>query len=47
MPATCREALARLGLKPAGTSPLEFAMFIHVEVARWAKVVKESGARLD
>jgi tripartite-type tricarboxylate transporter receptor subunit TctC len=42
-----REALARQGLKPAGTSPMEFAKFIHEEVERWARVVKESGARLD
>jgi tripartite-type tricarboxylate transporter receptor subunit TctC len=30
-----------------GNSPEEFATFIRAEVAKWAKVVKASGARVD
>jgi tripartite-type tricarboxylate transporter receptor subunit TctC len=35
------------GSEPAGTSPEEFARFMHADLAKWAKVVKESGAKLD
>jgi tripartite-type tricarboxylate transporter receptor subunit TctC len=39
--------LANMGVEPAGTTPQEFAAFIKSELAKWAKVVKESGARAD
>ena len=35
------------GSEPAGTSPEEFQKFLHADLAKWAKVVKESGAKLD
>jgi tripartite-type tricarboxylate transporter receptor subunit TctC len=38
---------SNMGVEPAGTSPQEFAAFIKSELAKWAKVVKESGARAD
>ena len=41
------ERLSPLGVEIIGNSPDEFARVIHVEVARWAKVVKESGAKAD
>ncbi len=38
---------ANMGVEPAGTSPQEFAAFIKSELVKWAKVVKDSGARAD
>lgn len=39
--------LAALGAEPAPTSVEEFGQLVRNEIARWAKVVKESGARAD
>lgn len=36
-----------LGAEPGGQSPEEMAKFVESEVAKWAKVVKDSGAKLD
>jgi tripartite-type tricarboxylate transporter receptor subunit TctC len=33
------------GATPVGNAPEEFARFVHEEIARWAKVVKYSGAK--
>jgi tripartite-type tricarboxylate transporter receptor subunit TctC len=38
---------SNMGVEPAGTTPPEFAAFIKSELAKWSKVVKESGARAD
>jgi tripartite-type tricarboxylate transporter receptor subunit TctC len=35
------------GSEPAGTSPEEFRQFMLADLAKWAKLVKESGAKLD
>jgi tripartite-type tricarboxylate transporter receptor subunit TctC len=35
------------GATPVGNTPDEFARFVHEEIARWAKVVKYSGAKPD
>lgn len=45
--APVREQLASLGLEPAGTAPAECAKLIRAEIARWAPVVKASGATTD
>lgn len=45
--ASVRESLARLGADPTGGTPAEFKAQIHSELARWAVVVKASGAKLD
>ena len=42
-----RERLGALGAEPAGSSPAEFAALIRDDIARWARVVKASGVRLD
>lgn len=42
-----RERLARMGAEPAPTSPGEFAQFVRSELAKYEKVVKFSGARVD
>ena len=36
-----------LGAEPQGTTPQEFGAFIRSELVKWARVVKESGARAD
>lgn len=42
-----RETLSRQGADPVGGTPEQYAAFIRTEIAKWAKVVKESGARID
>jgi tripartite-type tricarboxylate transporter receptor subunit TctC len=42
-----RDKFTGLGIDAVGNSPEEFATFIRAEVAKWAKVVKASGARVD
>jgi tripartite-type tricarboxylate transporter receptor subunit TctC len=42
-----KQRMSSQGADPAPTSPEEFAAYIKSEVAKWAKVVKESGAHVD
>jgi tripartite-type tricarboxylate transporter receptor subunit TctC len=42
-----KEKLSTLGLDAAPASPEQLASLIQVETVKWAKVVKESGAKLD
>ncbi len=42
-----KELLARNGAEPVGNTPEQFTTFIGSEIAKWSKVVKGSGARLD
>lgn len=42
-----RKKLGDEGADPAGGTPEQFAALIRDEIPRWAKVVKESGARVD
>jgi tripartite-type tricarboxylate transporter receptor subunit TctC len=42
-----RERLAKMGAEPAPTSPAEFAAFVRTELAKYEKVVKFSGAKVD
>lgn len=39
--------LIELGAEPAISTPAEYGALIKSEIAKWAKVVKESGAKLD
>jgi len=39
--------LADAGLEPVGSTPEELAAYQKAEIAKWAKVVKESGAKAD
>jgi tripartite-type tricarboxylate transporter receptor subunit TctC len=39
--------LSELGAEPLSATPTEFAAFVASEIARWAEVVRRSGARLD
>jgi tripartite-type tricarboxylate transporter receptor subunit TctC len=42
-----RERLARMGAEPAPMSPTEFSRFVRSELAKYERVVKFSGARVD
>jgi tripartite-type tricarboxylate transporter receptor subunit TctC len=42
-----RRRLSALGAEPIGSTPEEAAQFVRAEHAKWAKVVKAAGIRLD
>jgi tripartite-type tricarboxylate transporter receptor subunit TctC len=42
-----RERLAALTFEPIGGSPQQFTDYVRAEVAKWAVVVKETGAKLE
>ena len=42
-----RERLVAAGAEPAPTTPPEFAAFIERELAKYARIVKASGAKVD
>lgn len=42
-----KERLHSLGAIPSGNTPAEFGRFIDSEIAKWAPVVKASGAKVD
>ena len=43
--AILQEQFGAQGLEPAPTSPEEFGAYLNTEVAKWGKVVKQSGAK--
>ncbi len=42
-----RTFMDKAAIEPVGSTPAEFGAFFHEEKARWAKIVKETGARID
>ena len=42
-----REKLTAQGIEPTANSPAEFAAIIGIETVRWARVIKETGARAE
>jgi len=42
-----RERILSDGSEPVGSSPEEFRQFMLADLAKWAKVVKESGAKME
>ena len=45
--ADVRQRLGEEGVLPVGSTRSEFASHIKVEIAKWAKVIRQSGARID
>jgi tripartite-type tricarboxylate transporter receptor subunit TctC len=41
------ESLARQGAVPGSMTPAQFAEYVKDEHAKWGRVAKESGAKLD
>ena len=42
-----KEKYLAMGAQPVGNTPAQFSTFIKNEIAKWTKVVKESGAKVD
>jgi tripartite-type tricarboxylate transporter receptor subunit TctC len=42
-----QEKYLAMGAQPVGNTPEQFAVFIKNEIAKWTKVVKDSGAKVD
>jgi tripartite-type tricarboxylate transporter receptor subunit TctC len=42
-----KEAAAKAGFEVVTSTPAELEAFVKVEIGKWAKVVKASGARVD
>lgn len=45
--ADVKERLASLGAEPAPMLPEDFGRFVREDIAKWAKVVRDSGAKVD
>ena len=45
--ADMKERLAALGFEPVGGPPAQFAAYLKKELAKWAQMVKETGAKVD
>ena len=45
--ADVKEKLAVAGNEPVASDPETFAAFVRAEIAKWTKVVKETGMRIE
>lgn len=45
--ADLKERFARLGMEPMTSTPEQFATHLRNETAKWAKIVRDSGARAE
>jgi tripartite-type tricarboxylate transporter receptor subunit TctC len=41
------DMLSRAGTEPLGNSPREAMEFLKTEIARWGKVVKQAGVKIE
>ncbi len=39
--------MSELGMEPVGSTPEQYDVLVRSEIAKWAKVVKDSGAKAD
>ena len=42
-----RERMTALGAEPVGDTPKDFAAFVHSEIAKWAKVIRSAGVKVE
>lgn len=42
-----QKRLSDVGFDPVGNSPAEFAVYLKSEMVKWAKVIRDSGAKVD
>ena len=42
-----RDRLTQMGIDPVGSSPAEFDKFLRAEVAKWGKVIKDAGVKVE
>ena len=42
-----KDRLLGLGVEPAPSTPAQLAKLLNDDLARWSKIVKQSGAQLD
>ncbi len=42
-----RESFAKIGFDPGGGSPEAFGALVHTEIARWSKVIKDAGIKIN
>ena len=42
-----RQQWAGLGAEPLNTTPEHFAAFLRNDIAKWQKVIRDSGAKMD
>ena len=42
-----RQRLANLGVEAAGGSPGQFAAYLREEIAKWSRLIKETGLRVE
>jgi tripartite-type tricarboxylate transporter receptor subunit TctC len=45
--ADIKERMFNLGMEPAGNTPEEFAVLVRNDIAKWGKVIRESGVKAD
>ena len=45
--ADVRERLAAIAMEPVGNSPEAFAAQVKADVARWARVIRDAGIKVD
>ncbi len=42
-----RETLARLGSEPSGMAPADFSTFMKSEIAKYGKIIKDAGIKVE